>query len=346
MRNAPRSTFVLVVCLLAVAAACVAATWLAGPAQAAPGSIVWKHAVNATASGDWLSETARGPSGSLYAAGQAGTYPVSAMWVVRYSAAGRQLWSGTWSSAAGSYNYVRDMAVDAAGNVYLCGSTWTVSTYPRQAVLVKYGPDGTFKWRTTWLEGSNWDEAMALGLDGDRQVYVAGTNDTGPGSEAYVAKFDRRTGERVWRYPWAGSGDADAWDLHVTAAGDCYVAGSTNATDPGALDEASLLKVTRAGAFAWARFWGGPITAGPDTFTCITPAAHGAVIVGGSTESAHGFGLGGRAVHGRRQAWLGQDVGRAGRRLRHPRERGRGHRRQRVGLRVEQAGQRACTRRW
>jgi hypothetical protein len=56
MRNAPRSTFVLVVCLLAVVAACVAASWLAGPAQAAPGSIVWKRTVNATGTGDRLSK--------------------------------------------------------------------------------------------------------------------------------------------------------------------------------------------------------------------------------------------------------------------------------------------------
>lgn len=286
MRYAPRSTFVFVVCLLAIAAACVAATWLAGPAQAAPGSIVWKHTVNATASGDWLSQTARGPDGSLYAGGLAGKYPVSAMWVVRYSAAGKQRWSQTWSAAAGSYNYLRDMAVDAAGNVYLCGSTETVSAYPRQAVLVKYGPDGTFKWRTTWLEGTHWDEPMAVALDRDREVYVAGTNNVGAGSEAYVAKFDPRTGTRVWRYPWAGSGNAHAWDLHVTAAGDCYVVGSTSATDAGAPHEACLLKVTRAGAYAWARLWGGPMTAGPDTFTCITPAAKGAVIVGGSSESA------------------------------------------------------------
>jgi hypothetical protein len=288
MRNAPRSTFVLVVCLLAVAAASVAASWLAEPAQAAPGSIVWQRTVNATGTGDRLSKTARGPNGSLVAAGQAGSYPVSAMWVVRYSATGKRLWSETWSSAAGTYNYVRDMAVDAAGNVYVCGSTETVPGYPRDAVLVKFGADGSLKWRTTWREGANWDTPMALGLDGDREVYVAGSSDAGTDSEVFVAKFDPRTGVRAWRRPWTGSGNASAWDLHVTAAGDCYVVGSTRGTADGAVQEACLLKVTHAGTYAWARTWGGPAPASPATFTRVAPAARGAMIVGGTTENGTG----------------------------------------------------------
>ena len=244
--------------------------------------------MNATATGDRLSKTVRGPNGSLVSAGQAGSYPTSAMWVVRYSASGKRLWSKTWSSGAGTYNYVRDMVVDAAGNVYLCGSSETVPGYPRDAVLVKFGADGSFKWQTTWREGANWDTAMALGLDGDREVYVAGSNDAGPGSEVFVAKFDPRTGARAWRRPWTGSGYASAWDLHVAAAGDCYVVGSTRGTADGAVQKACLLKVTRAGKYAWAKTWGGSATASLATFTRVAPAAKGAVIVGGTAENGTG----------------------------------------------------------
>ena len=38
------------------------------------------------------------------------------------------------------------------------------------------------------------DEAQALGLDGDREVYVAGGDDVAGGNEVYVLKLDPTAG--------------------------------------------------------------------------------------------------------------------------------------------------------
>jgi len=63
----------VVIALLLAALACgLAALWLAGPAQAAPGSIVWKKTADPTKGPDSLDLSARGPSGTLYAVGSAG----------------------------------------------------------------------------------------------------------------------------------------------------------------------------------------------------------------------------------------------------------------------------------
>ena len=86
MRAAPRLTVVLATVVLVVVAA-VGAAVLAGPAQAAPGSIVWKQTVNLTTGSDQLDLCARGPNGSLYAAGTAGSFSARGdIWVTRYAA--------------------------------------------------------------------------------------------------------------------------------------------------------------------------------------------------------------------------------------------------------------------
>ena len=283
MRTTSRSVFVLVaVLLLAVAAACVAATWLAGPAQAAPGSIVWKKTVNSTGTEDWLWYSAQGPGGSLYAAGNAGSYPHSSMWVVRYSSTGKQLWSRTWTPDPTHYTYAAGVLADSAGNVYVYGSTRPETSNPRDAVVLKYDRRGTLKWAARWRDGIDWEEAQALGLDGDREVYVAGGDNVAGGNEVYVLKLDPATGARVWRCDWQGGGYANAGALYVSRTGTCYLAGSTLTPGPGQMQKAYLLKVRAGGTVAWDRSWGDE-TAGPDGWWRVARAGKG-IVVGGSTE--------------------------------------------------------------
>lgn len=87
---------------------------------------------------------------------------------------------------------VRDIAIDAEGNVYVTGGSVTFNLmpitndyfdaggvkdfgwFPKQDVFVqKYTPDGELQW-TTRIGGVNYDRAYALEVDGNGSVYVAG----------------------------------------------------------------------------------------------------------------------------------------------------------------------------
>ena len=69
--------------------------------------------------------------------GNAGSYPHSAMWVVRFSSTGRQLWTRTWMPDPSYYCYATGVVADSAGNVYVCGSTRPETSSPRDAVVLK-----------------------------------------------------------------------------------------------------------------------------------------------------------------------------------------------------------------
>lgn len=89
---------------------------------------------------------------------------------------------------------VRDVAVDAAGNIYITGGTENFDLIsitpgndffnpdgpvnhgwfrPHDVFVQKYAPDGTLVWSTR-IGGVNYDRAYAIEVDADGQVYVAG----------------------------------------------------------------------------------------------------------------------------------------------------------------------------
>jgi hypothetical protein len=192
----------------------------------------------------------------------------------------------------------RDVAVDAAGNVYVVGST-SSPDFPvvgalqgalaepttSDAFVVKIAPDGRTVVFATYLGGTATDSATAVAVDETGAVYVAGTTqskdfplrnamqaETGGGSDAFVAKLAPDGHSLVFSTFFGGTGDEAASDLQLRADLSVAVGGRTTSAD---LPLASPQQGT---------FGGGPA----DGFVAVVGAAganlENATYVGGSGD--------------------------------------------------------------
>ena len=213
------------------------------------------------------------------------------------------------------------MAVDAAGAVYVAGSTASFN-FPGtsggaqataagggDAFVAKLDRDLTSFARVTYLGGSGADVAQALALDAAGNVYVAGSTSSlnfpgtaggaqaspGGGGDAFVARLAPDLATLVQATYAGGSAFDQAFALALGPAGSVYVGGGTSSVNfPAAAGGA---QATRAGntdgfvlrlagdlaTFVQATYIGG---ANNDIVYALAVAPDGAVYAAGSTGSA------------------------------------------------------------
>jgi uncharacterized protein (TIGR03437 family) len=131
------------------------------------------------------------------------------------------------------------IAIDAQGNAYVTGIS-----NAGHASVTKIAPDGSAFVFTVTTGGSNRDAGDAIAIDASGNVIVAGhtlSNDlpitsnaaqsqSGGGQDVFIAKFDP-TGKLLFETYLGGSGTDRPNVLKLDAAGNIYVAGSTNSLD-------------------------------------------------------------------------------------------------------------------
>ena len=133
---------------------------------------MWKKALNPTTTGDALYLCARGQGDAVYAGGAQGSPGAIDIWLVKRAATGAAGWSRSWTGPDGRTDEARDMVVDNAGNVFMCGTTQRTAG-DTDSVVIKYDAAGTLKWATIYDPEGLADAAGAIGLDAAGDVYVA-----------------------------------------------------------------------------------------------------------------------------------------------------------------------------
>jgi Bacterial Ig-like domain (group 3)/Beta-propeller repeat len=168
-------------------------------------------------------------------------------------------------------SYGSGIAVDAAGDAYITGTTGTTdfpTVDPIQATnrggndafITKLNPTGSALIYSTYLGGRYDDEGAGIAVDAAGDAYVTGFTysndfptenplqpilgnppDTFP--EAFVAKFNTAGSALVYSTYLGGSGYTRGNGIAVDAAGEAYITGITNSPDfpitPGAFQPAS-----------------------------------------------------------------------------------------------------------
>lgn len=167
--------------------------------------------------------------------------------VIRWTATGAVKWARSYAGAARLQDRAEDVAVDAKGNVYVCGSTR--SARGTDWIVIKYSSAGSRLW--TWKYDGPFrgdDAPVEMLLDARGQAFVTGWTRTGAldNFAALTVKISP-AGKTLWKKTWAGpAGLAYAAALAPAPGGGVYVGG--HAWAGGTSYDAVLLRYTANGA--------------------------------------------------------------------------------------------------
>ncbi|MGH7596888.1 MAG: SBBP repeat-containing protein [bacterium] len=178
---------------------------------------------------------------------------------VKFNSEGAQQWAARYNGPGNFYDYVADIAVDAAGNVYVTGESDGVDTR-RDYATVKYNSAGVQQWAARYnAPGDLPDSPIALGVDRWGNVYVTGTayySSDGLYTDLTTIKYDAN-GNEQWIVAYNGSANLSehASGLAIDAIGNIYVTGASSLAD-GTLDYLTI-KYNSAGGRQWVAHYNG-----------------------------------------------------------------------------------------
>jgi len=105
------------------------------------------------------------------------------------------IWSDSYNGSSNDYDEATDITIDASGNVYACGSTYS-STSNYDFLTVRYdGTTGARIWATKFNgTANNTDQAKRISVDAGGNVYVSGdSKGAGTGSDYSTIKYCQLT---------------------------------------------------------------------------------------------------------------------------------------------------------
>ncbi|MHA1230306.1 MAG: SBBP repeat-containing protein [Candidatus Helarchaeota archaeon] len=229
-------------------------------------SILLKYSINTELSwnvtwggggDDCGSDVAISPNDSIYCAGSTTSYAVGSndLALVKFSSNGSEIWFKTWGGIKSDRAYGVD--IDKKGNIYCVGITdsYTLGSY--DLLLIKFAPNGTKLWNTTWGE-TDADYGYEVAVDSNGFIYCIGeTYSYGAISADFVlVKFDPN-GNVIWNTTWGGPSTDRGRDLVIGPDGNIYCVGESI----GFLGPTYCLAVVKFapnGTLIWFSKWDGP----------------------------------------------------------------------------------------
>jgi hypothetical protein len=177
---------------------------------------------------------------------------------IKYDFDGNERWVRNYSGPGIGSNSAADLGLDAAGNVYVTGSSEGVGTNADYATI-KYDSAGNELWvrrydgpTTTFVR--DYDRPADLVVDAGGNVFVTGNSADDFGTVKYDA-----AGTEIWvrRYNGPGAGADWANAVAVDASGNSYVTGSSFGNSTTKYDFATV-SYDASGAVRWTERYNGP----------------------------------------------------------------------------------------
>ncbi len=199
-------------------------------------------------------------SGNIYVAGYLhNTGSASDITTIKYSPDGNILWMIHYNRQANSGDQGQELVLDAAGNIYVTGSTNIPNAaHGTDITTIKYNPAGVEQWVMHYNPNGLADAPNSIILDNQGNVIVAGTSTgTGPSLGDYITiKYDNN-GNQQWasRYNYQNNNDAIR-GVTSDASGNVYVTGFSVSNLGG--DDYATIKYNSAGVQQWVQRYTSP----------------------------------------------------------------------------------------
>ena len=199
--------------------------------------------------------------------------------VVKHGPAGAILWTRSYAGPA-VQDAARALALDAAGNVYVTGTSRGLGNND-DYLTIKYDGAGTLQW-TARYNGGSFDNAQAIGVDGSGNVYVTGHSHTGTSYDYRTVKYNA-AGVQQWAVATGGPSEDLAQALTVDATGNVYVTGySYN----GVTSDYRTVKLDTTGALQWNVLYNGAANGYDEARAVAVDGAGNVYVTGMSHQSA------------------------------------------------------------
>lgn len=228
-------------------------------------------------------------SGNVYMTGVSPGIAYNDYSTIKYSPAGDTQWVRIYNGTGNGDDIAKAIAVDQNGYVYVTGASIGSDTSLDYATIM-YSPTGETLWekRYNGPEKST-DEAHALAVDNNWNVYVAGFSvGSGTFSDFATIKYSA-SGDTQWARRYNGPGDStdEAHALAVDGNGNVYVTGSSIGI--GTSSDYTTIKYSPVGDTLWVRRYNGPANDLDGTKALAMDAGGNVYVTGQSTGSGTGF---------------------------------------------------------
>jgi hypothetical protein len=194
------------------------------------GAVKWLKRYDGSAHrGDAFARIAKGPKGTVYAAGWTmAANDKTNLLVVKWSSSGGKVWTKTYDGASHGNDAGVSLGVDGAGNVTVVGSS--DGAHGTDFVVVKWSASGArkFAWRYDGSARDN-DAATDVVVASDGTTYATGNvKAAGPKDAVLTVKF-KPSGGKAWQRVYLGTNGLGAGASSIAArpGGGVYVAGWT-----------------------------------------------------------------------------------------------------------------------
>jgi Secretion system C-terminal sorting domain/Beta-propeller repeat len=264
------------------------------------GNVIWAKSYNAVAgmttsgSADIALAIAVDDSCNVYVTGSSKTTATGKdIATIKYDCNGNQKWVAKYNGSNSTDDEARAIAVDKDGSVYVTGyiNHNTSGSAVDDWATIKYDKFGVQQWIQTVGTPSMAEQARALVLDDNANVYVTGYTYALLQGENYTTIKYNKDGVQQWRQDFNGIGSEqhdDAYDIAVDKSGNVYVTGeSEEAAGASGPQDYATVKYDKDGVKLWEQRYN--YQGGGDHAKKVKVDQNGNVYVTGMSSGIGGF---------------------------------------------------------